>query len=112
MKTQNRAKSLSKTGVNIASDDQETISESSFKAEYFRSAAEKKPGVLPVVNGRALVKEWRELIDISQEQLAEKFGLSPAVIRRIEMLGGKLRTETVEMLARQGFCPGNSALFP
>lgn len=110
MKPQNCAKSLSKTAVNIASDYQETVSEISFKVDDFRFAVEKRPGVLPVVNGRALVKEWRELIEISQEQLAEKFGLSLAVVKRIEILGGKLRTETVEMLARQGFCPGNSAL--
>jgi len=112
MKTQNSSKSLSKTAVNIEFNNQETISEIRFKADDFRSGVGRKAAVLPVVNGRALVREWRELIEISQEQLAEKFGLSPVVIKRIEMLGGKLRTETVEQLARQGFCPGNSAICP
>lgn len=112
MKTQNSSKSLSTTAVNIGPGYQEPISGIHFKADDFRSGTGNRASVLPVVNGRALVREWRELIAISQEQLAEKLGLSPAVIRRIEMLGGKLRTGTVEMLARQGFYPGSSAICP
>jgi transcriptional regulator with XRE-family HTH domain len=47
-----------------------------------------------------LLKEWREEKKLTQEELAEKSGVSERTIRRIETAGVKPSNATVRKLAR------------
>ena len=48
----------------------------------------------------SLVKAWRAYLDMTQTEVAKKSGISQAALSQMEKSENKLRTATLEKLAR------------
>lgn len=55
---------------------------------------------LVVKKGMNLVKAWRAYLGMTQTEVAKKAGISQAALSQMEKSGNKLRTATLEKLAR------------
>ena len=55
---------------------------------------------LVVKKGMNLVKAWRAYLDMTQTEVAKKSGISQAALSQMEKSENKLRTATLEKLAR------------
>jgi transcriptional regulator with XRE-family HTH domain len=51
------------------------------------------------MEGKSLVRAWREYKDLSQAQMAERMGISRPAYAQLEAKGANLRTTTIHRLA-------------
>ena len=51
------------------------------------------------INGDSLVKAWREYLGLTQQQLADRLGISQPAMARLEKPDAKLRRSTLKKIA-------------
>lgn len=54
---------------------------------------------MEIMQGYSLPRAWREYLDLTQEEVAKRMGITQAALSQIEQPGKKLRRATLEKLA-------------